>query len=288
MGSGRAWKYRRAGMGTTADFLGLTAHDDGTHRLTMANRLLGGGSGSLFGGVGLAAGVLAIEAATGQAPVYASCQFASTATTPEELVFTTELLAQGRTTSQARVTAETTDRTVLTILGAAGARREDLRGIWRSMPEAAPPDACPQLERVREHESLHDNVDVRMARGMFGFAPEGSTGRGTASGDASTLFWVRMPEVAHDAAAIALMADYLPSAVGNSLDRQTFCSSLDNTIRFVEAIEPDHNSEWILCESHVEFVAAGFAVNRGFMWSRDGRLLASANQSMTAALPRDL
>lgn len=271
---------------TTAAFLGLTPRDDGTQRLIMTDRLLGGGSGSLFGGVGLAAGLLALTAETEQAPVYMTCQFASTVSAPQELVFETEILARGRTASQGRVTGTSDGRIILSMLGATGARREDHRGIWRRMPETAPPEACEPLERTRENASLHDHVEVRMARGMFGFAPEDAAGRGTASGDASTLFWARMPEVQHDAAALALIADYLPSAVGNALDQQVFCSSLDNTIRFVEAVEPDPSSGWILCESHVEFVAAGFATNRGFLWSRDGRLLASANQSMTAAHPR--
>lgn len=271
---------------TTAEFLGLTSHGDGTDRLIMTGRLLGGGSGSLFGGVGVAAGVLALTTRTEQAPVYMTCQFASTVSASDELVFTTEILARGRTASQGRVTGLSDGRTILTILGATGARSEDLRGIWRRMPETAPPEACEPLGRTHEAESLHEHVEVRMARGMFGFAPEDAPGRGTASGDASTMFWARMPGVQHDAAALALMADYLPSAVGNALDRQVYCSSLDNTIRYVEPLETDADSEWILFESHVEFVAAGFATNRGFLWSRDGRLLASANQSMTAALPR--
>jgi len=275
------------GAMTTAEFLGLTGAGDTTHRLTMTGHLLGGGSGSLFGGVGLAAGVIALSEVAEQAPVYATCQFASTVGAPDELVFETEILAKGRTASQGRVVGTSGDRTILTILGATGDRREDHRLIWRQMPEAAPPDACEPLARTHETESLHEHVDVRMARGMFGFAPEDAAGRGTASGDASTMFWARMPNVQHDAAALALIADYLPSGVGNVLDRRVFCSSLDNTIRFVEPIDPDTDSEWILCESHIEFVAAGFATSRGFLWSRDGRLLASANQSMTAAEPRD-
>ncbi len=273
---------------TTAEFLGLTAQPDSTMCLTMADRLLGGGSGSLFGGVGLAAGVIALESETEQATVYATCQFASTVSTPAKLTFTTEILAKGRTASQGRVTGVSDGQTILAILGATGNRREDYRGIWRRMPEVAPPEACAPLERLHDNETLHHHVEVRMARGMFGFAPEDAPGRGTASGDASTMFWTRMPNVQHDAGSLALMADYLPSAVGNSLDQQVFCASLDNTIRFVEPIEPDPSSQWVLCESHVEFVAAGFATNRGFLWSRDGRLLASANQSMSAAKPREI
>lgn len=270
---------------TTSEFLGLTTAD-GDLRLTMKDHLLGGGSGSLFGGVGLAAGIIALEAATGQPPVYMTCQFASTVSPPAELAFRTELLAQGRTASQGQVIGTSEQRTILALLGATGSRREDHRMIWRGMPETAPPDVCEPLQRFQENEALHDHVEVRMARGMFGFAPEGAPGRGRSSGDASTLFWLRMPAVQHDAASLALMADYLPSGVGNSLDTRIFCSSLDNTIRFVEPIEVDTSSEWLLCESHVEFVAAGFAATRGFIWSRDGRLLASANQSMTAATPR--
>lgn len=272
---------------TTAEFLGLTQQPDGTHALTMTNSLLGGGSGSLFGGVGLAAGLIALEATAQQPPVYMTCQFASTITTPDPLAISTEILTKGRTVSQARLTGSSGDRTILALLGATGSRNEDHRKIWRNMPEVAPPDACEPLRRFEDNDSLHNHVEVRMARGMFGFAPEDAGGRGTASGDASTLFWTRMPNVAHDTAALALMADYLPSAVGNSVDERIFCSSLDNTIRFVEAIEPDPSSEWLLCESHVEFLAAGFATNRGFLWRRDGTLLASASQSMTAARPRE-
>jgi len=272
---------------TTAEFLGFTPQSDTTHSLTMNDSLLGGGSGSLFGGVGLAAGLIALEAATELPPVFMTCQFASTITPPDELVVSTEILTRGRTVCQARLTGTSGERTILALLGATGSRNEDHRHIGRHMPEVAPPVACAPLRRFQDNESLHNHVDVRMARGMFGFAPEDADGRGTASGDSSTLFWTRMPNVAHDAAALALMADYLPSAVGNAVDERIFCSSLDNTIRFVEPIEPDLDSEWLLCESHVEFLAAGFATSRGFIWRRDGTLLASANQSMTAARPRD-
>ncbi len=272
---------------STAEFLGLTPAPDDQHVLTMKDDLLGGGSGSLFGGVGLAAGLIALEAIADQPPVYMTCQFASTIRPPDDLTISTEILTRGRTVCQARLTGTSAGRTILALLGATGSRREDHRQIWRHMPEVAPPEACDPLQRSHENESLHDHVEVRMARGMFGFAPEDALGRGTASGDASTLFWTRMPNVAHDAAVRALMADYLPSAVGNLVDQRIFCSSLDNTIRFVEPVETDLSSEWLLCESHVEFLAAGFATSRGFIWRRDGTLLASANQSMTAATPRE-
>jgi len=276
-------------MGTpqsTASFLGLSELPGDTQTLKMKNHLLGGGSGSLFGGVGIAAAVECVGRMTGQPPVYMTCQFASTVRPPDELEFVTELLAQGRTVNQARITAMTNGQTILAMIGATGDRNETHFGRWNMMPEVAPPEELEQLSRINEVASLHEHVDVRMARGSFGFAPAGAPGRGTPSGDASTLFWTRMPAVQHDVGAIALMADYLPSAVGNALGEQVFCSSLDNTVRFSGPIEPDTTSEWVLCESHVEFVGSGFASNRGYLWSRDGKLLASANQSVTVARPR--
>jgi len=271
---------------TTKEFLDLTDQADGTQLLQMGMRHLGGGSGSLFGGVGVAAGLIGLEAVTGQSPVYMTCQFASTAMPPDELLFSTEILAEGRTVSQGRITATRDDNTILALLGATGNRNEDHRFQHSTMPDTAQPEDLEPLARTREVESLHDHVEVRMARGSFGFAPIDAEGRGTHSGDASTLFWTRMQGVAHDAAALALMADYLPSAVGNAIGEQVFCSSLDNTVRFPGPVAPDLSSEWVLCESHVEFASSGFGVNRGFLWSRDGKLLASANQSVTVARPR--
>ena len=271
---------------TTADFLGLSDLPGDTQVITMQRRLLGGGSGSLFGGVGIAAALLLLERTTGQAPVYMTCQFASTVVPPAELVFVTEILAKGRTVSQGRITGVSSGATILTLLGATGDRTEEHKGQWDAMPDVPEPETLEPLRRSPDEESLHDHTDVRMVRGAFGFAPEDATGRGTPSGDNNTLFWIRMPNVVHDAASLALMADYLPSAIGNAMGRQVFASSLDNTVRFPGPIEPDHASEWVLAESHVEFVGAGFAVNRGLLWRRDGTLLLSANQSVTVATPR--
>ena len=275
------------GAQSTEEFMGLVSLPGDTQTLTMKDHLLGGGSGSLFGGVGVAAGILGLGRLTGQAPVYMTCQFASTVRPPSELTFVTEVLAKGRTVSQGRITGTSDGQTILAIVGATGDRAEQHHGDFRTMPDAPEPEGLESLQRLDEVENLHHHVDVRMARGSFGFAPQEALGRGTSSGDAQSLFWVRMPNVHHDAAALALLADYLPSNVGNALDTRVFCSSLDNTIRFPAPVEPDTSSEWILCESYVDAVSSGFAINRGFLWRRDGKLLAVANQSVTVATPRE-
>ena len=110
---------------TTKEFLGLTDQAGDTLSLVMAERHLGGGSGSLFGGVGVAAGLIGLEAVSGQSPVYMTCQFASTAMPPAELIFVTEILAKGRTVSQGRITATRDGNTILALVGATGNRNED-------------------------------------------------------------------------------------------------------------------------------------------------------------------
>ena len=163
-------------------------------------------------------------------------------------------------------------RKKLIILGACGEREELYAGVWEEMPEAKSPDDSEPLMRNHGGEgSLHQYVDVRMARGMFGFS-----GTGKPSGDNNSLFWVRMPEVQHDAGALAIMADYMPSAFGNAFGEIVGCTSIDNTIRIANREE----SEWILCDNRISFAGNGFGYGRVNMWSDRGTLLATAGQTV--------
>ena len=84
-----------------------------------------------------------------------------------------------------------------------------------------------------------------------------------------------MKDVDHDIGALAIIADYMPSAVGNALGRVMGCTSLDNTIRVANRAE----SEWVLCENHIDFLGDGFGYGNVRMWSDSGVLLATASQS---------
>jgi len=97
------------------------------------------------------------------------------------------------------------------------------------------------------------------------------------------LLWARMPEVEHDIGTLAIIADYMPSALGNALGQIMSCTSLDNTIRVANHAP----SEWILCENTIEFVGNGFGYGHVNMWSDSGALLATASQSMIVRLPKD-
>lgn len=260
---------------STAEYLGISPpSSDGTRTLPITHKTNGGGRGSLFGGVGLAAGVIALADAAGKPVVWATGQYVSTLFEPATLELTVDLPAVGRSVTQGRVSGHHGPAEIITVLGAAGARDEWYRASWDTAPDTAAPGACPDVGRRFEQPSIHHHTEVRIARGMFGF-----TGVGAPSGDNRTLLWARMPEVAPDAAMLAIVADFGPSAVGNALGQVVGITSLDNTIRYAEPIPA--GTDWVLLDNRVEFVGNGFAKSTSMMWSGAGVLLATASQSMT-------
>jgi len=134
---------------TTAEFLGITNEPGDTQTLPIETHLIGGGSGSLFGGVGVAAALITLEAMAEQPPVYMTCQFASTVVPPAELSFVTEILAQGRTVSQGRITATSEGRTILALIGATGNRTEHHLERGSKMPAVGAPEELAPLRRGR-------------------------------------------------------------------------------------------------------------------------------------------
>jgi acyl-CoA thioesterase len=265
-----------AGKISSAEFLEMSHPVDTLQwQLPVVARTTGG-RGSLFGGVGLAAGVVALQQATGKPIIWATGQYLSITQQPAVLDLEVLLPAIGRNVTQGRVVGHLGDKEIITILGACGARPSVAKGLWQTMPNAPSPEDCEPVARAHENDSLHQHVDVRVARGMFGFS-----GTGTPSGDDRNMLWARMPGVEHDAGALAIIADYKPSALGNALGRVTHCTSIDNTIRFAN-LGP---SEWILCDNRIEFIGHGFGYGSVNMWSQTGELLATASQSMIVREP---
>ncbi len=259
----------------------MVQHDDGRWTVPITDRAVGGGRGSLFGGVGLALGVAAMEIETGQPAVWATAQYIATMYNPSEMHLDLAFPAVGRTVTQCRATGtfrnDDGDHEVVSVLGATGQRSEKVRGVWEPFPDAVAPADAVDSERSFEDPSLHDHVEVKMARGMFGFS-----GVGEPTGDNRSLVWVRMRDVRVDAAALAIIADYSPSVIGNAAGRVVNLSSLDNTIRYADPAPPD--TDWVLCDNRVEFLGNGFAHSSCLLWSEAGQLLATASQSMTIVL----
>jgi acyl-CoA thioesterase len=260
-------------MRTTAQFLGIERVDERRWRLPVTDRITGGGRGSLFGGAGLAAGVVALEAETGRPCVWATGQYLSVTGVGDVIDIEVLTPAEGRTVTQGRVGGSVVDREIISVVGAVGERPESHRGVFAVMPEAGDPEDA--VEMVREDIGhIHEHIDARIARGMFGFL-----GIGEPSGDERFLIWLRMKDVVLDSAALALLGDYMPAGIGNALGEVTFCTSLDNTIRIADAPD-DTNDGWVLCDSRVEFIGNGFAHGTAHMWSRSGTLLATVSQSV--------
>ncbi len=259
-----------------AEFLALN-HPIDTQRWQLAlTPKVSGGRGSLFGGVGLAAGIVALEHATNKAVIWATGQYLSLTQLHERLDLEVILPAIGRNVVQGRVVGHVGDREVITVIGAAGARSSVAEGCWETFPAPEPPENCPLVPHGHDNESLHEHIELRLARGCFGFS-----GFGTPSEDGRSLLWVRMPEVEHDAGALAIIADYMPSVVGNALGRVMHCTSLDNTIRFGRL----ERTRWVLCDNRMEYAGNGFGHGTVHLWSEAGMLLATASQSMIVRDP---
>ena len=189
---------------TSADgWLGLEASGPGGWAFELTPPL-GRFDGKLYGGTGLAAVTAAMEAETGRATLWASVQFVASADVGERIECHVEVLAQGRRTSQLRVTAHAGDRLVLAALGATGTPRTGgLEVQIGAMPEVAPPDASPPWAPKMPFAITEENqgwlalVEMREVRGP---------GEGMA-------LWGRIRDEPQTRAAMGFLADLVPSAV---------------------------------------------------------------------------
>ena len=124
-------------------FLGLhPTHNRFRWSMTVEPRITNFG-GNLFGGAGLAAAIVALEAVTDRPVVWASAQYLSYALTGSIIDLDVKLAIQGHNTTQARVTAHVADAEVLTVNAALGARPTLGEGTFAQRPIVPPPEDCP-------------------------------------------------------------------------------------------------------------------------------------------------
>lgn len=225
----------------------------------------------LYGGSGLAALVAAVTRRTGRSPLWASVQFVGTAVVGETLRLDVEVLAEGRATTQARITATVGDRLVLAGLASSGSlRTEVLEAGFGTMPPVGGPDDAeswdlgflPTPDAVR-FGPFH-TAEFRRAPGP----------------DDITRLWVRMVDGPHSHESIAYVADFVPGSVVRAAGRSGVGTSLDNTIRF----GPPPATEWVLIDIDPYFAHGGFVHGAARIWAPDGTLLALASQTARARL----
>ena len=228
--------------------------------------------GFLFGGAGLAAAVAALESTCERPLVWATAQYLSFAKPPSIVDIDVTIPVAGRNTTQARAIGHVGDSEIFTANGALGERSLPDAAEWPEPPQVPPAEECPPIpDRDTTTESIGSRLKLRVANGRYGDERDG-----TVSPHGRSALWVGIPGIELSAATLAIIADWVPSGVGQALGRLLYVSSLDNTLRVVEIVP----TEWVLCDIRMHAVRNGYAHGAMHLWSQDKRLLATASQSM--------
>jgi len=219
----------------------------------------------LFGGVGLAASVNAMERATGRPLVWATAQYLSYASTDAMVDIDVGTPVAGNNITQARVVGHQGEREIFAVAGALGARSDAHSRQFAEMPVGPRPEDCD----VRSHEfarpdDLHQRFEVRPVE------------RERGHDEGHSQMWIRpVADVTMSSGLLAVIADYVPGAIRIALDRPAGANSLDNTLR-IQRVRP---VEWVLCDTQITGIANGFVHGRMYIFADDGELLATASQS---------
>jgi len=257
-------------------FLGMTQEGDELHwRMEVTPQLTTPGN-FLFGGCGLGAALVALEAASGRPTVWAAGQYLSYALTGSDLKWEVTLAAVGGHVTQGRAVGRVDGREILTVNAALGKDDLDVGGVWEKPPVVPPPDECPPRflpEFFRN--TIMDSVEVKTARGRSFEEMDGTPG------SPDSALWARVPgHLTPSAATLAIFGDYVSGAVSQPLGRRAMGRSLDNTLRMVQ-LKP---TEWVLCDIRIHALVGGYGQGTAFLWSQDGELLATASQSIAVRL----
>jgi acyl-CoA thioesterase-2 len=254
-------------------FLGLEQSPHHRFRWTMpVERQLCTSGGFLFGGCGLAASISALEGSSDRPLVWATGQYLSYATPGELLEVEVTLAAEGRRVTQARAVGRVGDREILTVNAALGDRPGLPTGQFERAPTVSlPPHVEPHVHRAAGGGWINDHLEQRVIKGRPLDERDGTPG------DGQTLMWARIPKVIEgiDAAALAILGDFVPMGVGMALGINGGGNSLDNTLRVVHLVP----TEWVLLDIRVHGVERGFAHGLVHMFAEDGTLMATASQS---------
>ncbi len=252
-------------------FLGMEPAGDATAwRLKVVPSISTGG-GFLFGGCGLAAGIVALEAATGRPLVWATAQYLSFARPPSVLDIDVTVPVEGLRTSQGRAVIRHGEEEILTVNAALGSRPLEAEGQWAERPDVPRPDLCEPRELFDHHDdTIMSRVEMRMADARQYDELDGTPGTGRSA------VWARLPDVLElSAASLAVLGDWVPFGIGQALGERAGGNSLDNTLRVVRIVP----TEWILLDMRVHAVANGFGHGLVHLWAEDGTLLATASQT---------
>lgn len=253
----------------------LETVSDGRWLLHIADSCSTGVAGHryLFGGSGLAAIIGVLEAASGMVALRAEVQFLAPVPVGTSVVFTASVVGAGRRISHYRIEGWRGAQLVLAGSGSAGQSNPPFasRLQWRKMPSASPPEHCPRvIAHHHAEEDIHGNLDICVAKGKFGIFS-----REMASADGQVLAWLRPRDGIVDYQALAVMADFVPSTIGNALGVRAGGNSLDNQVRLLQCPE----TEWVLGEYSIDGLADDIAQGHVHLFAQDGCLMATGSQT---------
>lgn len=254
-----------------------STHNPHRYFLPLEDKLCVGPPGQMFmyGGIGLASSIAALQRTCNRPVVWATAQYLSYARPGSVVDLDVWVPVEGRHTTQARVIAHVGDKEILTVNAALGERPSDLSHVWPVAPDMPPPDECEPARLWPEQGSnLNSRMDIRVAPGgRFGAGPR----TGKVSEDGRMVVWIRTFEDAPiDASMLAVFADYVPSGVGAALGRMGGGNSLDNTLRIIRIVP----TRWVMVDIRISAVHGGFAHGQGYLFAETGELMAIASQSV--------
>ena len=254
------------------EFLGLRATHNPHRWYLPVEQGISTRGGFLFGGCGLAAAVAALEATSGRELIWATAQYLDYARPPSFLDIDVIIPVAGKQTTQARALGHVGDREIITVNAALGARNFDVVAQWEVPPEVPPPAECPIAPLWEDHAgTINSRFEIRVARGRYGAERDG-----TPIPDGRSALWIRVPRgIEMSAGMLAIIADWMPSGIGQALGRWAGGNSLDNTIRILSLVP----TEWVLCDIRIHGIRRGYGHGVIHLWAEDRTLLATGSQS---------
>jgi acyl-CoA thioesterase len=240
--------------------------------------------GRFYGGAALAAALTASEAATGREALWSSTQLVAVADLGERIRIDVEHLAAGRTADQVQVRGTIGDRVIFNAVGAAATPSPSgMQGAGQAMPRVPGAEDCEPwtasrevaVDRAREpsrpvvgHNLVCEHRDAPLLD-----AAAQRPGRMTVwtrfTGELQTDFPHMTP------AGLGFVADLVPLAVSRACGVDGAGTSLDNSLRIGEPVD----SEWVLLDVEAHVAVGGFGHGHVYVWSPDGRMLATGTQS---------
>ena len=245
----------------------LIGRGDGAYDAVLSDRWMvpSGPNGGYLAALMLRA---AIAASGGLTPRALNVQFLS-ALPPGPAVVETNILRAGRSVTTIDVVLTVAERS---IVGRAslGPPRDGVEFCDVEMPDVPSPEDLPSEQWPEDNESsVHLRYDMRFAAG------------GAHEYDhqaAEAIGWIRTDDAAAvDHLVVAALADSWPPPVARRQRSGVGAPTMDLTIHFRDSLtEPI--DDFVLAHSRTRMARDGFADLDTDLWSRDGRLLATARQ----------